>query len=349
MPEIEVTLDEIKGTTLKTQADVDRLMRDFSKPETKRDVLSGLPGGATGFLDNIIKGLTSKGIMGGLAAGGAAGGILVLSDAIKALTKQSKVLTTVQDTVGKALGLLVDLVLLPFLPLLVFGLLYLYTAIMWVGKIWNDWIAKSSVVEAAGNVFNPGDKTALERTIDFVSLMNDLAKAWFDGMTRIILGVGVFFAELVIGVAKFIIELIANIGQALGEGWLKFQEWIVQKVKDLVVALSEAWAKFATGLDANLITPIKNALNVIRDKIVDMINFVINKINDFLPSGMKISTIPTAQSEFEAKWNAARAAENGGANRTGADRTFNFYGLTMPELENKVREINREDGARLNV
>ena len=96
-----------------------------------------------GVLDQAIEHLTGGSRIGGaLAAGGAAGltaGVVIaLTDAITDATKHSKILSTFMDTVGNALGLLVDLILLPFLPLLVWGMLSLYSAITGFGKDWGD-------------------------------------------------------------------------------------------------------------------------------------------------------------------------------------------------------------------
>jgi hypothetical protein len=347
---IEITLDEIKDTSLKTQAQVDRLMREEMAmgkffAAAQKTAGMGLPGSTPGFLDSIIKGITSKGIMGGLVAGGAAGGVLALIDVIKDLTKQSKILTTIQDTVGKSLGLLVDLVLLPFLPLLIFGLLYLYTAIMWVGKIWNDWIQKQltgGLGEAIDKVINPpADSTALSRTIDFLSLMNELAKAWFDGMRRIILGTLVFFAELIIQIGKFIWELIGNISKIIGDGWLEFQKLVVEKIKEFIEWLPGAWKNVADNFDENFIKPIQRAIDRVRTAFIDFITFAINKINEYLPPGFKIGPqVEIVQSGKQGQF---------GSDWTG--NTYNFNGLTMPELENKIIEINnresRVNGSRL--
>ena len=57
---IEVKLDEVEEHVLKTQADVDRLMRDFAKPDKAKDILRGMPGGGGGMFDQIIKAITEQ-------------------------------------------------------------------------------------------------------------------------------------------------------------------------------------------------------------------------------------------------------------------------------------------------
>ena len=73
----------------------------------------------------------------GAVAGGVAAGIMILADAIKEATQQSKILTTIQETVGKALGLLVDVILIPFLPVIVWAIVNLYNSIMGFKNWWD--------------------------------------------------------------------------------------------------------------------------------------------------------------------------------------------------------------------
>jgi len=90
-------------------------------------------------IDEMIKKRSSGGA-GGVGAGGILGGVAagtLLADAIKNLTKQSKILSNVQQKIGDALGLLIDLVLLPFLPILAGGIIALYNAIVIAGGLWQ--------------------------------------------------------------------------------------------------------------------------------------------------------------------------------------------------------------------
>jgi hypothetical protein len=75
---------------------------------------------------NIIAGISS--VAGGIA----------LVDALKDVANNSKILNMVTSQVAQALGLLVDLILLPFLPLIVGGIISLYLAIIGFGKAWGD-------------------------------------------------------------------------------------------------------------------------------------------------------------------------------------------------------------------
>ena len=153
--DVLVKLDEIETHVLKTQADVDRLMRDFSKPDKGKELLAQLPSGGGGFFDQLVKAISGgkgSGIMSaGLAGGAAAGGIMVLVDVIKEAIGNSKILTTILGTIGQALGLLIDVILLPFLPILITGIIWLYQGIMIFHKLWSEiWASKAMQLIGSG-------------------------------------------------------------------------------------------------------------------------------------------------------------------------------------------------------
>lgn len=95
---------------------------DYYKEQKKQKSVAGSLGGAA---------------EAGAVGGGVAAGILILADAIKEATRQSKILSMIQETVGKALGLLVDVILIPFLPIIVWGLVNLFNAIMSFKNWWD--------------------------------------------------------------------------------------------------------------------------------------------------------------------------------------------------------------------
>lgn len=62
---------------------------------------------------------------------------LILADALKEMVKNSKILSTFLGTISNLLGLLLDLVLLPFVPILTGAIIALYQGIMIFGNAWN--------------------------------------------------------------------------------------------------------------------------------------------------------------------------------------------------------------------
>lgn len=126
---------------------------------------------APSFLDSLLGGKNSKllsSIMGGGEAAGAAAGAgaaegagigaavgavggpvgmavgaaivaagMLLANAIQDMIKQSKIASTISENISKALGLLMDLILMPFLPLIMWVLIGLYTTVMFLGRVWD--------------------------------------------------------------------------------------------------------------------------------------------------------------------------------------------------------------------
>ena len=76
----------------------------------------------------------------GAIAGGAAGGVMLLVNALKDMAGESQILSKFFGTVGKLLGTLIDLVLLPFLPILVWAMMWLATNVMKFGNFWSEFI-----------------------------------------------------------------------------------------------------------------------------------------------------------------------------------------------------------------
>lgn len=92
-------------------------------------------------------------------AGGMESLFTTLLPAISSLTgvigmavSNSKIVATIMNTVGKALGLLVDLILMPFLPITMWALIRLFQGVMFLGKVWNDFVKGAGAVLIASLV-----------------------------------------------------------------------------------------------------------------------------------------------------------------------------------------------------
>lgn len=100
----------------------------------------------------------NSGLLAGAVGGATAAGILMLADAIKDMTKQSKIVATTQDAVAKATGLLIDMILIPFIPLITYGIINLYKSITSFGAEWKkDWKGEVAeiIIDSIINIFNP--------------------------------------------------------------------------------------------------------------------------------------------------------------------------------------------------
>jgi hypothetical protein len=109
---------------LANEADTDKEVEIPGKPKGKGGIMGGL----------------GQAAMAGGVAGIAAGATLALVDALKESAKQSQILNMVTGTIAKALGLLIDLILLPFLPILVWGIVNLFRVILWLGNLWGGFV-----------------------------------------------------------------------------------------------------------------------------------------------------------------------------------------------------------------
>jgi hypothetical protein len=104
--------------------DVERMSKSFDKQgDKKKD---------EGYLGEAAKA--------GGVAGAVAGGVLALIGALQDMAKQSAILSTIQETLGKAVGLLIDVILIPFLPIIMWALINVFMAIMEFKKWWDDTI-----------------------------------------------------------------------------------------------------------------------------------------------------------------------------------------------------------------
>jgi len=349
MPDIEVTLDEIKDTTIKTQKDLDNLMRDWSKVDFKgaaKAAGAGFPTAGAGFLDTIIKSITGKGVMGaGIAAGGVAGGIMILAEVIKGLTKESKILSTFFDTVGKALGLLVDLILLPFLPILIWALVFLYTAIMWLGKIWNDFFNSGKTPKEA--VFGPEDpsKKGTGALDPYAAPLLDLKTIWANWVEDAKRTWNAWAAAAALTWTQWVDafnktwKIWADAFWKTIDDWKKeFSKWWDGATK----IISESWKKVTDGFEENFMKPIRGSLETLKSAFIGLINFVINKINDYLPTGLKLPTITTGVTPAQT----GKPGESGSDWSGRVQVTNNFNGFTGNDLPPMVEMAMRMAEAR---
>lgn len=78
----------------------------------------------------MVNGVPVGGLGSAMGAGVAAGGILLLTAAIYKMIANSKIVNMVNSSINKALGLILDLILLPFIPLLTWAIINLFKGIM---------------------------------------------------------------------------------------------------------------------------------------------------------------------------------------------------------------------------
>jgi hypothetical protein len=170
---------EARRVAAETAAIFEKQLKDLGKPMSYGWILKQVEGQQK----------QSAGGGGGLGSAAAAGivgaGTFALIQAIIALTKQSKIVSTIQETIGKALGLLMDVVLMPFLPILSLGIVWLFRGVMLFHHLWSEiWnskvihMMKDGLITLAGLLAIPmkflwdltlgGALTALDDTLKFL-------------------------------------------------------------------------------------------------------------------------------------------------------------------------------------
>ena len=338
---VEVKLDEIEDHVLKTQADVDRLMRDFSKPEKGKEILGQLPGGG-GFIEQIVKGISGKGgiMSAGMAGGMAAGGIMALVQIIGDAIANSKILMTVLGTIGKALGLLIDVILLPFLPILTTGIIWLYQGIMLFYKLWNGiWTSKTmqtigSALTVLGGILAKGISSFFNVQFGLIGAGADLIWKVLTWLWGIVTGGGILSLSLafILGPVGVLLDWIYDV--ATGKTTIKATiNFLLGTVGDILTWLYNAVTsgiKISLDFVSNLASSaglggVSSAVNDVESAISNPIGWV----------GGAINTVESAASS------AAAAVTN----------VFNFpnYVGSKADITKAVNDANRQQQYRTNV
>lgn len=336
----------------------------------------------------------------GLAAGAAAASFLMLGKVMKDMVQQSKIANTLQKSVNKSMGLLVDLVLLPFLPVLTFGIIQLYTAILgfnnWWQTVWNtikkeglfgliklglDWVW-GKVDEWIQNLIKWffGPETPAQKAIDVVIGLATVAGGFFAWLGDKVIGAVIDF---IFGQGTMDKVKTVTLNLALGflgdpAGWLAYAVGYVfgatlHVLKDVLTltlsiingTIKSVW-DFAVWIWDVLTGKTK----------VDVLEFIISLIpkdptgmlwsfvkwamaggagliSKFLEGGVAgYNAVPDTTSyntatSSKASSSSAMAAAVGASSSRGA--TYNFYGYDDKSLQNKVKGILRQEGARYNL
>jgi hypothetical protein len=247
---------------------------------------------------------------------------ILLADAIKKMLKQSKIASTFLDHLSKAIGLLVDLILLPFLPLLIVALITLYTAIINFGKWWNEHTPKTPEPNAG--------------VIDWAKYLAQLDVFLIDVFSKIVNPFWLlsdWIANTLVGLIKApLINLAIDIANTFINAW---NTW-VQFVYDIKAKILEIWPAILAGV-SSLWDSIKDAvatkLAAIGDVVYDAMKSVYDKIVELVLPFIRdpVGTL--------SKLITGDTTNNNNTN------TFNFNG-TVGGLEKTVMDFLRQNGSR---
>jgi len=241
-----------------------------------------------------------------------------LAPAVSALTavleeaiNNSKIAATLDKEISKALGLLVDLVLLPFLPLLIGGIIALYEAIIVFGKWWDE-NAPKEVMDAIAKAFSTGDPLAILDALAKMGkyLFNDLPLA-------VLTGIG----SIAVGIVKWLFDFGWKIGTALADGLRGVIDVFVEWVKGLLIFESvQAGIDIILGLWNDLTNSVKSGISGAVTWILDQLR-KIPGVDLILP---KESPSQPSNSNYTPQQRTGGADYGPSRTSTTAPQTVNF-------------------------
>ena len=198
---------------------------------------------------------------------------LLLVKGMSEMVGKSKILSTFMQQLGNILGLMLDLILIPFLPLLIAILLLLYKPLLALAKIWNagGGGGSNNGTTSPGGFLNggaPGSSTGAQAANDFIKgitggLLNTqtllaLGAAIIIGLAAVLLGVSlgwaIVAAAIVGGIVMTLVPYAADLGSAAGralyDAGYTFAEDIREKLLNPVYVfvqnLGSYWSQFSS-------------------------------------------------------------------------------------------------------
>jgi len=279
----------------------------------------------------------------GLVGGMAAGGVMALVQIIGEAVSNSKILVTVLGTIGKAMGLLIDVILLPFLPILTTGIIWLFHGIMAFHRLWSGiWASKVMQLLVQG--------------------LNTLVGIFGKGVVEH-LTLGIKFADAVTSSAWQVIEWIWGLSTSNGSAGLA----LVFLLGPVGMLLNWLWKAVTENQTVNF------SLNLVLGAAGDLLNWLWNAVQ----TGIKISLDFTSNLSdavgggVSSAVNAAGGASNdplgwlggaasmvAGSGAAGplaqaasavASNVFNFNGYDDNKLRKSVENLLRQQNNRYNA
>jgi len=263
-----------------------------------------------------------------------------LTSIIEVGIKNSKIVQTFQKKVAEALGLLVDLILMPFLPLLIGALIALFEGVIWFGELWEKFaepivLSLEKVATAIDNFLNPknpdgSNKTTIDRLFDFAKVLDAIARFMVIDLPLAILG-GLFL--LVGTITQMLIDLGWEIGIALADAvWSVLMPWYIKfklfwndltkGLSDTIVSLGSKFLKFYLDIETGyynlknkVLGAIESIIYSIQVAAVNAYNVLANAYNSTVG---QIPGVPKAGTSAMPSAPASRASVQGVTTGSGA-------------------------------
>jgi len=218
-----------------------------------------------------------------------------LNATLEEMVSQSKIMARLDEILGKTLGLLLDLVLLPFLPILIFVLKGFIDTVLWFGTLWDDfWKGAGAVfidgLTTLGDALSSGISGLLSLSMNLIGAIADLGTGFLKwlwdtaaGVTGAVLDLGFKAAGAVYDFLKWLwdiavtgAEILMDLGLSLGGAIYDVLKWIYDSVTGA--------ADILMNLSIELPEPIKSLLEWLKDTAGKTLSFTVDIISDIAGS-----------------------------------------------------------------
>jgi hypothetical protein len=214
---------------------------------------------------------------------------------LKKWASQSKIVSTVIATLNKLLGLLIDVILMPYLPYIMAGLLYLADAIMafqeWWVKNHPDVTpeAKSTVAagqnaskDLLGSIFGLDWSTAAAAIagaiIGLIVAAGIIASTTVASPILVAAVVAIIAGALAVGAVTLAYWLGGELAKALGPGFGDFLDWIWKTQSAINTFILGSAATFTDWM-LNLSTNLTTLYNEVSSTFQNIMDVIIEKLS----------------------------------------------------------------------
>ena len=267
----------------------------------------------------------------GAVAGMAAAGIMLLVKVLKDALSQSKIASAFANTLNKLLGLLIDVILLPFLPILIIVILGLTSGILALHNLISGLTPATVPTALTTKPINDVGQAAIG-PVGFdigrwigENFTDKIIQSFIDGYQKIVAAAQLTWTQWV---NAFNLTW-AQWSKAFNDDWNALTGWINTNV---VVPIEKLWKGIADWFDTNVTTPVKNLWKGIVDSLTGWFtNLYNNPLIKWLTSNLGSSSTTAATTTSSA----FNAATSGVAAVTGAvaQNTVNIFGIAANDVQ----------------
>ena len=285
---------------------------------------------------------------------------IIMVDILKKLAKQSKIVSMVLENIAKAVGLLIDLILLPFLPIIVNFIILLYKAVLGIANILNP--NKGGGGEQDQGVINAKKITPDLFGIDIPNLVGILGGILAGIAIAAFMGLGGLEAAIVVILVAVIANALVEWGYKIGSWAGEFFYKLGKDVGAMIVAAGAAVGKWILDINVMIRGLIYEVVEGVKSVVGGVVKYVTDTIVDWSNSikNAVVTLIPQITSAIQSfadnlwapiQWLLDKIQPflklfglGGGTTNTTNNVTLN--GLGLDEAKNFILNLLKGDGAR---